>query len=154
MGQSCAKASPAEDEVDVRAKGIAEVKAQYEQKLAAEKEKNAELKSTNHALEMKVENLTRQLAAARTQPSTSNKPDPEPASEPASEPAVGQLTRQTSAATQLAETAGVIAVGSRVHKSTYEQPMKAWAESADALLPKQVLLNQGRRSNVGPPIPI
>ena len=34
--------------------------------------------------------------------------------------------------------AGVVAVGSRVHKSTYEQPMKAWAEKADALLPKQV----------------
>ena len=37
--------------------------------------------------------------------------------------------------------AGVVAVGSRVHKGTYEQPMKEWAERADALLPKQVMLN-------------
>jgi len=37
--------------------------------------------------------------------------------------------------------AGIIAVGSRLAKGAYEQPMKEWAERADALLPKQVLLN-------------
>ena len=42
---------------------------------------------------------------------------------------------------EAAVAAGVIAVGSRVVKSTYEEPMNEWSEKADALLPKQVVLS-------------
>jgi len=94
-----------------------------------------QLRARNESLATENERLTTALAEA-----SATKPEAK-AEEPRSKPAVGQLTRQQSAAAQLAETAGVIAVGSRVHKGTYEQPMKEWAESADALLPKQVLLN-------------
>jgi len=109
-----------------------QLKAQCEQKLATLEAAKVALESANHALEIQVDSLTRQLEAAGT-----TQPEPEPPSKPG----VGQLVRQTSAAAQLAETTGVIAVGSRVHKGTYEQPMKEWAEKAGALLPKQVLLS-------------
>jgi len=93
------------------------------------------LRARNESLTTENERLKTALAQA-----SAARPEAK-ADEPPSKPAAGQLTRQTSAVAQLAETAGIIAVGSRVYKGTYEQPMKEWAEKADAPLPKQVLLN-------------